>query len=116
MSHTSRYLVFPFACAALFASLACAQGQQAEIPKDKAELMQEVSLRCMYDMAEFGEDAVQTCMRAEVVAAEALTRYPPKVQPVVDRCLQAMWARGYQMVQVCVERELKAGSAPPEPK
>jgi hypothetical protein len=104
-----------FACAMLLAPLACAQTQRAEIPKDKAELTQEVHLRCIYDMAEFGDDAVQMCVQAEVAAAEALTRYPPQAQPVVDRCLQAMWARGYQMVQVCVERDLKAGSAS-EPK
>jgi hypothetical protein len=99
-----------FACLALPGFNAWAQ-QRAEIPKDKAELNQEISMRCIYDMAEFGDDAVQTCMRAEVTAADELTRYPPRAQALVDRCLQTTWARGYQMVQVCVEQDLKAEAA-----
>jgi hypothetical protein len=83
----------------------------AGIPTDKAELTQEISLRCIYDMGEFGDEAVQLCMRTDLAAAEALTRYPPQAQPFVDRCFQTQWTRGYATVQMCVDEDLKAEAA-----
>lgn len=105
------------ACAALLAGAGGAHAT-AGIPKDKDELTQEITLRCIYDMGEFGEIGVQECTRADRAAAEALTRYPPQVQSVVDRCLQTQWGRGYATVQMCVEQDLAADAAlaalPPE--
>jgi len=78
---------------------------------DKADLTQEVILRCMYDIGEFGDDAVQACMRADLAAAEALTKYPPAAQALVDRCMKAMWTRGYGAVQLCADQDIAAKSA-----
>jgi hypothetical protein len=93
------------------ACLLCAPTGAVLAAEDKADLVQEVTLRCIYDMGEFGDDAVQACMRADLAAAEALTAYPADAQPVVDRCMKTMWTRGYGMVQGCVERDLAAAAA-----
>lgn len=95
------------AASALAAVLACLPAV-ALCADDQADLVQEVTVRCIYDMGEFGDDAVQACMRADLAAAEALTGYPPAARGIVDRCTRALWTRGYAMVQVCVERDLAA--------
>jgi hypothetical protein len=78
---------------------------------DKADLNQEVTLRCIYDVGEFGDDAVQACRLADLAAAEALTKYPPEAQAIVDRCMKSMWTRGYGMVQLCVDQDIAAAAA-----
>ena len=102
--------LFPLACAALLAQSAHTVAA-AGMPKDQAELTQEVALRCIYEMGEFGDDAVLVCMRADLAAAEALTRYPPEAQGIVARCFDVAWTRGYGVVQFCVEQDLKASVA-----
>jgi hypothetical protein len=102
-------------CSRVLISLALSAAANAavaavDISKDKAELTQEVTLRCIHEMAEFGSDAVQVCMQSDMDAADALTRYPPEAQPVVDRCLKSLWTRGYTMVQVCVQQDLDAAA------
>ena len=78
----------------------------ATIPKDPAEITQEITLRCMYDMGEFGQVGMEACVEADLAAVEALRRYPPEAQPVIDRCFQGKWTLGYSVVQQCVEKEL----------
>jgi hypothetical protein len=96
---------------ALMVCLLCAPTAAAFGADDKADLVQEVTLRCIYDMGEFGDDAVQACMRADLAAAEALAAYPADAQPIVERCMKTMWTRGYGTVQGCVERDLSAAAA-----
>lgn len=91
--------------------LAGASADAVNIPTDPAELTQEISMRCIYDSGEFGDDAVQACMRADRAAANALMQYPADAEGVVNRCLAALWQRGYSMVQVCVEQDLEATAA-----
>lgn len=79
--------------------------------EDEVNLTQEVILRCIYDVGEFGEQAVHACMRADLAAAEALKKYPAEAQAIVDRCREAIGTRGYGMVQVCVERDIAATAA-----
>jgi len=78
---------------------------------DKADLTPEVILRCIYDVGEFGEEAVHACMRADLAAAEALTKYPAEAQAIVARCREAIGTQGYGMVQVCVEQDIAAAAA-----
>ena len=82
------------------------QAQAAGVPKDPAEITQEITLRCMYDMGEFGQAGMEACVKADRAAVEALKRYPAEAQPVIDRCFQAKWTLGYSVVQQCVEKEL----------
>jgi len=78
----------------------------ADIPADPAEITQEVTMRCMYDMGEFGQAGMDACVKADLAAVEALKRYPPEAQPIIDRCFLARWTLGYSMVQQCVNAEL----------
>jgi len=77
------------------------------IPTDPADLTQEITLRCMYDMGEFGEAGMQACVQSDLDAVEALKQYPPQAQDLIARCVEAQWTRGYAMVQQCVDRALK---------
>jgi hypothetical protein len=88
-----------------------AHATPVDIPKDRAELTQEATMRCIYDMSEFGDDAVRVCVEADLAAADALQNYPASQAGGVQRCLENLWARGYGMVQVCVEQDLAAAAA-----
>jgi len=87
---------------------AAQQAHAAGIPKDPAEITQEITLRCMYDMGEFGQAGMDACVKADLAAVEALKRYPPEAQPIIDRCFQAKWTLGYSVVQQCVDGELRS--------
>ena len=93
--------------------LAVCGGASAARPlsEDKADLTQEIVLRCMHEIGEFGNDAVQSCIQSETAAAEALKAYPSHTRKIVDRCLDAAWARGYQTVKLCADRDIEAASA-----
>ena len=78
---------------------------------DKSDLTQEVVVGCIYGLGEFGEAAVQECIRSELAAAEALQAYPPDAKPIVDRCSKGFGARGYGMIEMCVKRDLAADIA-----
>jgi hypothetical protein len=111
MSHWHREI----AAAALSLALLLAPCVQAFAAKpladDKADLTQEIVLRCMHEIGEFGNDAVQMCIESETTAAEALKAYPAKSRPIIDRCLDRAWARGYQTVRLCADRDIEAATA-----
>jgi hypothetical protein len=50
-------------------------------------------------------------MRADLAAAEALTKYPPAAQALVDRCMKATRTRGYSAVQLCADQDIAADAA-----
>jgi len=79
------------------------QAKAAGIPRDPAQITQEINLRCMYEMGEFGEIGLEACVKADLAAVEALKRYPPEAQPIIDRCFQERWTLGYVVVQQCVD-------------
>ena len=104
-----RSLAIPVALALAWA-VALPSGQRADaagIPDDPAEITQEIIMRCMYDMGEFGEIGVQACVKADLEAVEALRKYPPEAGRVIDRCFQSQWTRGYAVVRQCVDAELR---------
>ncbi len=86
----------------LLATAICTRAQ------DKSDLTQSVVSGCIYQVGEFGEAAVQMCIRTELAAAAALEAYPPQVRPIVDRCSDAYAMYGYGMIENCVKRELAA--------
>ena len=77
------------------------------IPTDPADLTQEITLRCMYEMGEFGEAGMQACVQSDLDAVEAMRKYPPQAQDLIARCVDAQWTRGYATVQQCVDRALQ---------
>src|SRR5512134_3948423 len=97
--------------AALLAGVVATAPARAAETEARAELIQAVNMRCIYEMGEFGNDAVHACMRLDLDAADALAQYPPEAQASIERCSGAMWMRGYAVVRVCVDRELRAAAA-----
>jgi len=91
----------------LFFCIGAAWSASNGIPDDQADLTQEITLRCMYDMGEFGEAGMQACVQSDLDAVAALRQYPPEAQEVIARCVQSQWTRGYAMVRQCVDRALQ---------
>jgi len=87
---------------------AASHAAAAGLPEDPAEITQEITLRCMYEMGEFGESGLQACVQADQEAVEALKQYPPEARAAIDRCYQSAWSRGFALVRQCVDRELAA--------
>jgi hypothetical protein len=82
----------------------------------EAEVREEALLRCYYEMGEFGIDAVNLCVEAEVAAARTLA--PQLAEPLVARCIAQSRHRGWVMAALCAERDRAAEAAlaayPPE--
>ncbi len=76
----------------------------AGMPEDPAEITQEITLRCMYEMGEFGAIGVQACVQADQEAVAAMKQYPPSAREAIDRCYQSTWTRGYAVVRQCVDQ------------
>ena len=77
--------------------------------QSEAEVREEAILRCYHDMSEFGAEAVNTCVEAEVAAARALA--PQLSEPLVARCSAQFRHRGWAMVELCVRRDRAAETA-----
>jgi hypothetical protein len=75
----------------------------------EAEVREEALLRCHYEMGEFGIDAVNLCVEAEVAAARSLA--PQLADPLVARCIAQSRHRGWMMVALCAERDRAAEAA-----
>jgi hypothetical protein len=84
-------------------AIACAQTES------EAEVREEAILRCYYEMGEFGIDAVNLCVEAEVAAARTLA--PQLADPLVARCSAQSRHRGWLMVALCVRRDRAAEAA-----
>jgi len=97
------------ACFVLVFDLGASVSASNGIPTDQADLTQEINLRCMYEMGEFGDAGMQACVKSDLDAVAALRKYPPEAQDVIARCVQAQWTRGYAMIQQCVDRTLQQG-------
>ncbi len=87
-------------------ALICAQPLQAE---DASEIV----TRCIFDVGEFGSEAVDICVRYDVEARNALKDYPPEAAELIAKCTNRMKGGGWVMVKRCVDRRLAEGSAPP---
>jgi hypothetical protein len=87
----------------LLVVLLCAQPLLAE---DTAEIV----TRCIFDIGEFGSEAVDMCVKQDLAAAKALKDYPPEAAPVIANCTERMKSGGWVMVKRCVDRTL-AGAA-----
>jgi hypothetical protein len=91
-----RHLV---AAALSIGALACAPPLHAQ---DSAETV----ARCLYDIGEFGTEAVDVCVKQDLAAEKALKGYPPEAAGAVAGCTARMKAGGWTMVQRCVDRTL----------
>jgi hypothetical protein len=83
--------------AALLHAVACHAQSSAEIVE-----------RCIYDIGEFGAEAVDICVKQDQAAEKALRSYPPEAAPLIDACTKRAKAGGWVMIQRCVDRQLAA--------
>lgn len=82
-------------------------------PPLHAEDSSEIVTRCIFDVGEFGSEAVDICVRYDVEARNALKDYPPEAEQLIAKCTNRMKGGGWVMVKRCVDRRLAEGSAPP---
>jgi hypothetical protein len=88
------------------AALTCMQPLHAE---DSSEIV----TRCIFDIGEFGAEAVDICVRYDVEARNALKDYPPEAEQLIAKCTNRMKGGGWAMVKRCVDRGLADGSSSP---
>lgn len=93
-------LLLPGCALALLWSVAGFAGDPAEIVE-----------RCIYDIGEFGAEAVDLCVKQDQAAEKALLAYPPHAAPLIEVCIKRAKAGGWVMVQRCVDRGLAAPPA-----
>lgn len=93
-------LLLPGCALALLWSVASYAGDPAEIVE-----------RCIYDIGEFGTEAVDMCVKQDRAAEKALLAYPPEAAPLIEACIKRAKAGGWVMVQRCVDRRLAAPPA-----
>jgi hypothetical protein len=74
-----------------------------------AQSSAEIVERCIYDIGEFGAEAIDICVKQDQAAEKALRSYPPEAAPVIEACTKRAKAGGWVMIQRCVDRQL----APP---
>jgi hypothetical protein len=105
MSSAPRLQAWPLATALLLClpALACAQAET------EAEVREEAILRCYHEMGEFGAEAMNMCVEAEIAVARTLI--PRLAEPRVARCNAQYRHRGWAMVGLCVERDRAAEEA-----
>lgn len=85
-----------FGCiAALLHAFACHAQSSAEVVE-----------RCIYDIGEFGAEAIDVCVKQDQAAEKALRTYPPEAAPVIEACTKRAKAGGWVMIQRCVDRQL----------
>lgn len=81
--------------AALLHAAACHAADSAEIVE-----------RCIYEIGEFGADAIDICVKQDQAAEKALRNYPPEAAALIEACTKRMKAGGWVMIQRCVDRRL----------
>lgn len=84
------------ACAAMLLQAAASHAT------DSAEIVE----RCIYEIGEFGADAVDICVKQDQAAEKALRNYPPEAAALIEACTKRMKGGGWVMIQRCVDRRL----------
>ena len=78
---------------------------------DDPDLKEEIVLRCHYEMAEFGVEAVRGCIEADNAALGALFAYPEQARPIISRCAGQLRGNGWELIKLCVDNDLEAEAA-----
>jgi hypothetical protein len=83
---------------------------QAQVPRD-TEVTDEIVVRCIYHMGEFGIESVRACTAADLAAVRALSQYPAAANEIVTRCVRQTQHQGWGMVKTCADRDIEAATA-----
>ncbi len=103
--HTSRSWARRLAPLLLFLAAPAGAAQQSE-----QDTKAEVVYWCIYQMGEFGSEAIDMCVREELVAAQALAAYPPSTGAIRSQCDKRAGSRGLGAVRVCMDDEIAANA------
>lgn len=75
------------------------------------ELNAQMVVRCQYQMGEFGNAGLHTCIKSEREARVALAGYPDELGDIVGRCYRMMRMAGWDSVKLCSDRDVSAQAA-----
>jgi len=74
----------------------------------RADIVDEITIRCQVDMGQFGDAMVQACVDEDLRALRELNNYHEAHTPTLERCLFQMREQGYALVKDCVDRDIEA--------
>ena len=94
---------------ALLTLLACAAPAEAQMKE--ADIQLAIIEACHAQMAEFGVDAIHTCIASESEAVKAVLAMPPAHASFVQRCHRVGAGHSWWVVKACVERDVAAEQA-----
>jgi len=72
------------------------------------ELRADIVYRCYNVMGEFGASGVDSCVKAEQSAMQALSEYPPAAGEIVQRCTRQVQITGWEWAKSCVDKDIAA--------
>src|SRR5574341_32502 len=76
------------------------------LPVIGADATDEVVVRCLYHVGEFGTEMFRICVDQDLAAAKALSQYSADSREIVARCTKRMQHKGWATVKLCVDREI----------
>ena len=76
--------------------------------RKEEQLRADIVYFCYNQMGEFGAAGVDTCVRAEQAAMQALSLYPQQHREIVQRCTQRLESAGWQLVKACADKDIAA--------
>ena len=76
--------------------------------QSEQDMKAEVVYWCLYQMGEFGPEAVDGCVKEEFAAALALAAYPPSTGAIRSLCDKRAGSRGLGAVRACMDDEIAA--------
>jgi hypothetical protein len=102
-----RILRIPAAAALLQAVLSFPPVVGADEAQDfKAAIV----MRCYHAVGEFGSQLIDTCVKEDLAASEALKSYPPESAVLIQSCTDRLIGDGFARVKACVDQGVKSGS------
>lgn len=96
---------FPAPALLLFAAALLLPGSVGRADEDA-----DIVVGCHLSIGEFGNEAINMCIRENRAAREEVQRYPAEVQRTVTRCSRR-FEPGWVMVKRCIDADLAAAAA-----
>ena len=79
--------------------------------QSEADLRADSVVRCHNESGEFGAEAIEICVQAEIAARAELAQYPDDVSDIVMRCNTQLYGAGWTRIKFCADRDIQARQA-----
>jgi len=79
--------------------------------KSEEDIRADSMVRCLYQIGEFGADAIDICVKAEDAARAELAAYPDEFFDIVRRCNLVMYQAGWTRIKQCADNDIRARDA-----